>query len=160
MAAVNLCAVLGLMVSHFLLSLHVHLQAARLAVARVRPPLAACARVWELRQGPLGRLEPGGWASPYHIAAAAKERAFWDKVCVVVSVEQAAACCCSHPSDVAVFGTHVIVPIVTNSKLKTLCFLPALSHSLSRHSCRSQPAHICWRPHTFLVLPQLHAPAL
>jgi hypothetical protein len=57
-------------------------QAARLAVSRAHPPLAACARVWALRQGPLGRLEPGSWASAYHLAAAGKERVFWNKVCL------------------------------------------------------------------------------
>ncbi len=56
------------------------LQAARMALSRARPPLAACARVWALRQGPLGRLEGGAWGSLHHIAAAAKERAFWSRV--------------------------------------------------------------------------------
>jgi hypothetical protein len=56
------------------------LQAARMALSRARPPLAACARVWALRQGPLGRLEGGTWASLHHMAAAAKERTFWSKV--------------------------------------------------------------------------------
>lgn len=56
------------------------LQAARLAVSRARPPLAACGRVWALRQGPLGRLEAGSWAGQHHMAAVAKERAYWSRV--------------------------------------------------------------------------------
>lgn len=64
------------------------LQATRLAVSRVRPPLAACARVWALRQGPLGRLEAGNWPLGYHMAAAAKERALWSKVGVGPGVSE------------------------------------------------------------------------
>lgn len=56
------------------------MQAARLAVSRARPPLAACGRVWALRQGPLGRVEVGSWAGQHHMAAAAKERAYWSRV--------------------------------------------------------------------------------
>jgi hypothetical protein len=56
------------------------LQAALLAVSRARPPLSACGRVWALSQGPLGRLEVGSWAGQHHMAAAAKERAYWSRV--------------------------------------------------------------------------------
>lgn len=59
-------------------------QAGRVAVSRLRPPLAASPGVWARREAPTGRLQPGGWPTAAHLAAAAREREFWAKVGALV----------------------------------------------------------------------------
>ncbi|KAI8464835.1 MAG: hypothetical protein J3K34DRAFT_525878 [Monoraphidium minutum] len=51
-------------------------KAQRLAIGRMRPPLAAAPSVWARRQEPAARLDHAPWPGPAHAAAAAAERAF------------------------------------------------------------------------------------
>jgi hypothetical protein len=111
-------------------------QATRLAVSRAHPPLAACARVWALRQGPLGRLEPGSWASAYHLAAAVKERVFWSKVChatvvngIPVGLQHAAAAAAAAAQDAAVLPCLVVF-----TECATATLLPARSSLPEAHT--------------------------
>lgn len=125
-----------------LLLLLLLLQATRLAVSRARPPLAACARVWALRQGPLGRLEPGGWATHHHIAAAAKERAFWSKVCFCIR------------------GRGALAMQSANSSSSTLAFklFICATHWMQRPTspCPTHPSHPPIPSHSHCVLRTTH----
>jgi hypothetical protein len=58
------------------------MQAQRLLLNRLRPPLSAAPSVWKRRQTPVHMLGPGSWAGEQHLVAAKAERGFWRHVSV------------------------------------------------------------------------------
>lgn len=67
------------------------MQAQRLLLGRLRPPLAAARCVWRARQEKLLPLAPGTWAGVAHLEAAGRERHYWR----LVTIKR----CCMHAGE-------------------------------------------------------------
>lgn len=64
-------------------------KAARIAIGRQRPPLAASAAVWRARDGPAARLQHAVWPRREHVRAAAAETDYWLDVHLLLGLRPA-----------------------------------------------------------------------